>query len=67
MRANILAIKVKCVLNDIKISVLKIRSFWGARLVGAELTGLPKQNPRVRAVRDFPMLLVIVSQSFWAP
>lgn len=67
MRANILSMKVKCVLNDIKISVHQIRSFWGARLAGAELTVLPKQNPRVRTVRDFPMPLAIASQSFWAP
>lgn len=41
--------KVKCVLNCIKISVLRIRSFWGARLVGGRVDCAVKETPRVKA------------------
>lgn len=46
--------KVKCVLNYIKIPVLQIRSFWGARLAGGRVDGAVKtktktKNPRVKA------------------
>lgn len=37
--------KVKCVLNCVKISVLGIRSFWGARLAGDRVDSAVKENP----------------------
>lgn len=40
--------KVKCVLNCIKISVLRIRSFWGARLAGGRVDSAVKETPRVK-------------------
>lgn len=38
--------KVKCVLNYIKILVLQIRSFWGARLAGGRVDGAVKENKK---------------------
>lgn len=34
---------------------------------GAESVVLPKQSPKVRAMRDFSMTLVTASQNFWVP
>lgn len=38
--------KVKCVLNCIKTSVLGIRSFWVARLAGGRVDSAVKENPQ---------------------